>query len=112
VRACLQYEAFFSRLGDAFAACDVGGTGHAHPPLLELVRRAVSPAPDTGAAAAAAAAAAAPQDDARRWAEMGGEESASPPRPDLSSLERDAQLAFAALRLRTLWEKVGPGRGR
>jgi hypothetical protein len=43
---------------------------------------------------------------------MGGEESASPPRPDLSSLERDAQLAFAALRLRTLWEKVGPGRGR
>ena len=47
-------------------------------------------------------------DDALRWEEMGGGVSAPPPRPDLTSLERDAQLSFAALLsaaawMRTMW---------
>eukprot|EP00320_Phaeocystis_rex_P006832 CAMPEP_0119089594 /NCGR_PEP_ID=MMETSP1178-20130426/149558_1 /TAXON_ID=33656 /ORGANISM="unid sp, Strain CCMP2000" /LENGTH=237 /DNA_ID=CAMNT_0007072957 /DNA_START=58 /DNA_END=767 /DNA_ORIENTATION=- len=87
VRACLQYEAFFHRLDAVFALCDVDGTGHANQQLLELARRAVSPASDTVSPAH--------HDSAAAF-----EDEAPTPRPDLASLERDAQLAFAELRLR------------
>ena len=83
-------QAVFAQLEQLFAVCDVDGTGHAHRPLLELIRRAVAPpaqppaptvaAPDAGRSGADEASAAPP-----------------PPKPDLVALERDAQARPALI---------------